>query len=63
MSFRKRTPRLDPVELAAQADQAVEQLRAQQPHVTAITEYLKRRKKTNGFGRDFEWTLVPKGGR
>ena len=60
---KKRTPRVDPAELAAQAEAALEQLRAQQPRVNAITVYLERRKHVNGFGTDFEWTLTPKEGR
>jgi hypothetical protein len=34
------------------------QLSRQAPRVNAVVEWLEQRKLENGFGQDFEWTLV-----
>ena len=60
---KKKTPRVDPAELSQKADAALEQVRAQQPHVNTLTNWLERRKNQNGFGADFEYALRPKGTR
>lgn len=63
MPLFKKRDRLDPDEIARQASEATEQLRAQQPHVNAITTYLNNRNRTNGFGQDFEFTFIAKESR
>jgi hypothetical protein len=63
MMWRRKKSRTDPDAISAQADAATEQLRTQQAQVNALTEYLDRRKATNGFGDDFEWSLIPKESR
>lgn len=62
MIWRKKA-RIDPVEVSRIADEASEQIRSQQPHVDALNGWLERRKNINGFGQDFELTLIPKGSR
>lgn len=62
MIGRKKN-RIDPLELTRQAEAASEQIRSQQPHVDALNGWLERRKNINGFGQDFELTLIPKGNR
>jgi hypothetical protein len=57
----RRKKRIDPAELAAQADAATAQIRTQQDRVNVMADWFERRKNTNGFGDDFEWTLKPKG--
>lgn len=59
--FKRRTPRVDPVELNRQAEESLTETRSQQPHVNALTSYLETRKGQNGFGEDFNVTfLVPR---
>lgn len=62
MMWRKK-PRVDPREAIRLAEEASEQIRNQQPHVDALNGWLERRKNINGFGQDFELTLIPKGNR
>ena len=62
MIWRKKA-RVDPAELTAQAEAAVQQVVEQQEQVNALTAYLGRRKLQNGFGHDFEYTLRVKGTR
>ncbi len=38
-------------------------LNSQQKHVTAVSSWLERRKNQNGFGEDFEFTLIPRGSK
>lgn len=59
--FKRRTPRVDPVELNRQAEESLTETRSQQSHVNALTSYLETRKGQNGFGEDFNVTfLVPR---
>lgn len=59
--FRKRTPRVDPYELARKAEESLQETRGQQAHVNALTSFLEARKGQNGFGEDFDITfLVPR---
>lgn len=62
MMWRKKS-RVDPREAIRLAEEASEQIRSQQPHVDALNGWLERRKNINGFGQDFELTLIPKGTR
>ncbi|AWN03251.1 hypothetical protein PBI_CAMILLE_4 [Microbacterium phage Camille] len=56
----RRTPRVDPEELARTAEESLRETRSQQEHVNALTSYLKNREGQNGFGEDFEITLTPR---
>ena len=58
--FSKRAPRVDPDELNRVAEESLEETRGQQAHVNALTSYLGTRKDQNGFGEDFEFTLIPR---
>lgn len=60
MSWRRKKSATDAEAISAQADAATEKLRTQQPRVNALANYLDRRKESNGFGDDFEWSLIPK---
>jgi hypothetical protein len=44
-------------EQEAYVDAVAEEVRARQPRVTALVEWLEQRKISNGFGEDFELTL------
>lgn len=61
MLWRKKRDRVDPAVLEAQATDAHERLVEQQERVNLVTTYLERRKLQNGFGADFEFSLIPKG--
>jgi len=56
--FSRRSPRVDPDELARKAEESLQETQKQQDHVNALTSYLERRKGQNGFGDDFEITLL-----
>lgn len=56
--FRKRSPRVDPQELARKAEESLKETQSQQDHVNALTSYLEKRKGQNGFGEDFEISLL-----
>ena len=59
--LRKNTDdRVDPEELKRLAEESLEETKAQQAHVNVITSYLNQRKNQNGFGEDFEITLLPR---
>ena len=58
--LRKRAPRIDPDELSRTAEESLEETRSQQAHVNALTSFLENRKGQNGFGEDFEITLIPR---
>lgn len=59
--FSRRPPRVDPDELLKKAEESLEETQNQQEHVNALTSYLERRKGQNGFGEDFDITiLVPR---
>jgi len=59
--FQKRSPRVDPEALERQAEESLKETRGQQARVNALTSYLELRKGQNGFGEDFDITiLVPR---
>ena len=58
--FSKRTPRVDPDEMNRVAEESLAETREKQSHVNALTSYLSERKGQNGFGEDFEITLIPR---
>lgn len=58
--FSKRKPRIDPDEMTQMAEESLAETRERQAHVNAITSYLDRRQGQNGFGEDFEITLIPR---
>ena len=58
--FSKRKPRIDPDEMARVAEESLAESRGRQVQVNAITSYLDRRQGQNGFGEDFEITLIPR---
>lgn len=58
--FPKHESRIDPDALTLKAEQSLRETEKKQPHVNAITSWLRRRDGQNGFGEDFEYTLRPK---
>ena len=58
--FSKRAPRVDPDEMKRVAEESLAETREKQQHVNALTSYLENRKGQNGFGEDFEITLIPR---
>lgn len=56
----KHPSRVDPAELERAATDSRAMVRQQQPRVNALTAYLNWRSKENGFGDDFEYTLITK---
>lgn len=58
--FSRRTPKVDPAELDKQTEFVLEKLHREGPHMNAVAAYLERRKNQNGFGDDFEYSLIPK---
>lgn len=58
--FKKRAPRVDPVEMERTAEESLRETRDQQEHVNALTSYLNDRQGQNGFGEDFGITLNPR---
>ena len=58
--LRRRKIRVDPNELARTAEESMKETRSQQAHVNALTSYLSNRQGQNGFGEDFEITLIPR---
>lgn len=61
MRNRKSKPKVRDIRATAEA--AAEQLKAQEPKVTFISRWLAWRTNENGFGEDFDITIVPKGAR
>lgn len=57
----RRAPRVDPSELDRQTDEVNATLEREGARMNSIASYLEKRKDQNGFGRDFELTLRPKG--
>lgn len=51
---------LDPKVLIDQATKINEKLEREGPKLTALANYLERRRLQNGFGSDFEYTLRPR---
>lgn len=59
--FSRKPPRVDADKLLEIAEESLVETEKQQEHVNALTSYLERRKGQNGFGEDFEITiLVPR---
>lgn len=56
--FSKHPARIDPDELERKATDSLAKVQSQQPRVNALTSYLAERKDRNGFGNDFEITLL-----
>lgn len=56
----RHEPRVDPKELSRLAEESLTETRGKQPHVNALTSYLNNRTGENGFGEDFEITLIPR---
>lgn len=61
--FFRRPLKVDPEELNRQSDEINAQLESESERMNSIAAYLEKRKKQNGFGRDFEFTLRPKEAR
>ena len=61
--FRKKRYRLDPEAMARQAQASLDRTARQQVKVNNLTAWLNRRNAQNGFGEDFEVTLIPKEAR
>lgn len=57
--FRKREPLVDTDQLERQAEDSLQLVKKQQPHVNMLTTWLNNRKGENGLGEDFEITLRP----
>lgn len=54
------TPRVDPDDLNKQTDEINAKLKKDGPRMNSIASYLEWRTGKNGFGTDFEFTLLPK---
>lgn len=61
--FMRHPTRVDPEQLSAQADKSLQETSERQPHVNALSSWLASRKDQNGFGEDFEFTLIPRGAK
>lgn len=62
--FQKRRESVEHVEAVSQElDETVALIRARQPRVNALSAWFTERKKTNGLGRDFEYTFKAKPAR
>lgn len=57
---KKRSNKIDPNELLKKAEHSLATTEDQQPRVNFLTTWLRGRKDSNGFGDDFEWSLIPK---
>lgn len=57
---KNRRDRIDPDELSRKADNSLRETRSKQGHVNMLTGWLKGRENQNGFGEDFEISLIPK---
>lgn len=55
-----RNQRVDPTELNKQTDEVNATLKREGPRMNAIASYLEKRTNQNGFGEDFELTLIPR---
>jgi hypothetical protein len=60
---KSKTQKPKPKEIRRSAYEAARELKQQEPKVNAITNWLERRHRQNGFGEDFEYTLRPRGVR
>jgi hypothetical protein len=56
----KRSSKVDPDRLERNAEESINRTKKNQPLVDNLTSFLKARELKNGFGEDFEITLVPK---
>lgn len=61
--FRRREPRVDTDAILLQAEESIKKTEEQAPHVNALTTWLNNRNGKNGFGEDFEISLIPKDAR
>lgn len=61
--FRRREPRIDTDAIMLQAEASIKKTEEQAPHVNALTTWLNNRNGKNGFGEDFEISLIPKDAR
>lgn len=57
---KKRSNKVDPNELLKKAEHSLATTEEQQPRVSFLTNWLHKRNGKNGFGDDFEWSLIPK---
>lgn len=58
--LKKRKSEIDTDALMLKAEASIAKTQAQQPRVNRITQYLEHRNNQNGFGEDFEISLIPK---
>lgn len=58
--FKRRRPKVDTAALAQKAATSLEKTKGQQEHVNKLTAYLINRNSENGFGEDFDVTVVPR---
>lgn len=59
----KYPPRSTNKKIKLSAYAAEKQLQKQETHVNMLTSWLTNRKDQNGFGEDFEFTLIPRRAR
>lgn len=57
---KKQTAKSANKKVRISAYEAEKQLTRQEPRVNIITSWLDRRRDQNGFGADFELTLIPR---
>lgn len=60
MFFKKKKSRIDPDELNREAQESLAETKSNQTQVNAVTAWLIKRSNQNGFGEDFEISLIPK---
>lgn len=53
-------PRVDPHEMKRIAEQSLKESTANQPIINRLTSWLNTRNEENGFGRDFDVTVIAK---
>ena len=59
-SSKSSVAKLDPQDLINQATEINDRLEREGPRLAALAAFLERRRLQNGFGTDFEYTLIPK---
>ena len=57
----RRPLRVDPAELNQQTAEVNAKLNSEATRMHVVAKYLEQRKKQNGFGTDFEYTLRQRG--
>jgi len=57
---KKRSNKVDPEHLIRKAEESLKKTSERQSHVNFISSWLVWRTNENGFGGDFEFTLIPK---